>query len=160
MIVLKLFAVGRQKKKKEKSKGITLRLTWGILLGSFSDDFFKLQDKKTTKKTVMYRCVHNSRNSKGLFFQTQYFPVGLFSSFIYIKFQEESLENALVYRGLVVVAGESLFKTNCVGNIGKVQKSKICLWEEEVDTGSSTMVWGQGYGSLTEKALKHSTTHT
>lgn len=88
---------------------------------------FKLQDKKTTTKTVMYRCVHNSRNNKGLFFQTQYFPVGLFSSFIYIKFQEESLENALVYRGLVVVAGESLFKTNCMGNIGKVQKSKICL---------------------------------
>lgn len=27
MIVLKLFAVDRQKKKKEKSKGITLRLT-------------------------------------------------------------------------------------------------------------------------------------
>lgn len=34
--VLKLFAVDMQKKKKEKSKGITLRLTWGILLGSFS----------------------------------------------------------------------------------------------------------------------------
>lgn len=52
MIVLKLFAVDRQKKKKEKSKGMTLRLTWGILLGSFSDDFFKLQDKKTTKKLL------------------------------------------------------------------------------------------------------------
>lgn len=74
----------------------------------------------------MYRWEHDSRNIKGLFFQTQYFPVGLFSSFIYIKFQEESLENALVDRGLVVVAGESLFKTNCVGNIGEVQKSKIC----------------------------------